>query len=71
VPLKAVETKTCDIHVLRLPRYFQQLQDTHALPDVIGTDPACLAGELNLFKPFMSEATDRSFSVNRLVYSVN
>jgi len=52
-------------------RYLQQLQDTRALPDMIGTDPACFAGEVNLFKPCMSEATDRSFSVNGLVYSVN
>jgi len=27
---------------------------------MIGTDPACLAGEVNLFEPFMSEATDYS-----------
>jgi hypothetical protein len=27
---------------------------------MIGTNPACLAGAVNLFKPFMSEATNHS-----------
>jgi hypothetical protein len=66
-----VEAKPRDVHVLGPPRYFQQLQDAHALPDMIGADPARPAGEEDLFKPFMSEATDRSFSVNCSVYSVN
>jgi hypothetical protein len=69
--LQAVKAKACDVHVLRLLRYVQQLQDTHALPDLIGANPACLRGEMNLFKPFMSEATDHSSTVNLLVYSVN
>jgi hypothetical protein len=47
------------------------LQDAHALPDLVGADPACLAGEVNFFKPFVPEAADHSFSVNALVYSVN
>jgi len=58
-------------HILRLPRYLQQLQDTHALPDMFGAYPVGLAGELNLFQSFMSEAPDHSLSVNCLVYSVN
>ena len=53
------------------PRYFQQLHDAHALPDMIGADPACLAGKIDLFKSFMPEAADHSFTVNVLVYSVN
>src|SRR6266852_9025915 len=65
--LQAVETKACDVHVLRLPRYFQQLQDAHALPDMIGADPACLTCAVDLFKPLMPEATDHSFSVKRIV----
>jgi hypothetical protein len=32
-----VEAKACDVHVRRFPRYFQQLQDAHALPDMIRT----------------------------------
>jgi hypothetical protein len=71
VTLQAMEAKTCDIHVFRLRRYFEQLKDAHALPDTIGTDAACLAGEVNFFKTLMSEAADHSFSVNALVYSVN
>src|ERR1035438_6088619 len=71
VALQAVKAKACDVHVLRSLRYVQQLQDTHALPDLIGADPACLCGEMNLFKPFMSEAADHSLTVNLLVYSVN
>jgi hypothetical protein len=50
-----VEAKARDIHVRRLSRYFQQLQDTHALPDMIGADPARLAGQVYFFKPFMPE----------------
>jgi hypothetical protein len=71
VTLQAMESKTCDIHVFRLRRYFEQLKDAHALPDTISADPACLAGEANLFQPFMPEAASRSFSVNALVYTVN
>ena len=66
-----MEAKACDVHVFGLLRSFQQLQDPHTLPDLISTDPACLAGEVNLFKPLMSEAADHSSSVKYLVYSVN
>src|SRR5271157_961614 len=59
--LQSVKTKACDVQVLRPLRHFQQLQDTHALPDVIGADPACLAGAVDLFKPFMPEAADHFF----------
>ena len=48
---QALEAKSYDIHVLWLPRYFQQLQDAHAFPDIGGADPACRAGDVNLFKP--------------------
>jgi len=51
--LRAVEAKTCDIHVFRLLGCAQQLQDTHALPNMIGAYP----------KPFAPKATDYSFSV--------
>src|ERR1039458_9747091 len=33
---QALEAKSYDIHVLWLPRYFQQLQDAHAFPDIGG-----------------------------------
>ena len=56
--LQAVETKASDVHVFRLHRYFQQLQDSHALPNMSGSNPACLAGEVNFLKPFMPEAAD-------------
>ena len=58
--LQAVEAKASDVHVLRLRRHFQKLQDANALPDMIGADPACLAGTVDLFKPFMPEAADHS-----------
>jgi hypothetical protein len=47
--LKVLEAKARDVHVLWLPRYFQQLQNAYALPDMIRTDPAGLAGVVNLF----------------------
>ena len=62
--LQALEAKARDVHVFRLSRHFQQLQDTHTLPDMIGTDPACRAGAVDLFKPFVPEAADHLFSVN-------
>jgi len=31
-----MEAKTCDVHVPRLLRYVQQLEDTHAAPDLVG-----------------------------------
>jgi len=71
VALQAVKAKACDVHVFGLARYFQQLQDTHALPDMTGADPARPAGAVNLRKPFMAEAANHRFSVNCIVYSVN
>ena len=62
--------KACDVHILRPPSYFQQLQEAYALPDMIGTDPACFAGEVNLLEPLMPEAADHALSVNGLVYGV-
>src|SRR6266849_6212352 len=50
--LQAVEAKACNVHILRLPRYFQQLQDALALPDIIGADPARLAGAVDLSSPW-------------------
>jgi hypothetical protein len=38
---------------------------------MIGADPACPAGQVNLLKPFMPEAANHASSVNSLVYSVN
>jgi hypothetical protein len=31
---------------------------------MIGADPACLAGKVDLFKPFVAEAADHFLSVN-------
>jgi hypothetical protein len=56
--LQAVEAKACDVHVLGFCGHIQQLQDASALPNMIGTDPASLAGEVDLFKPFVPEAAD-------------
>src|ERR1039457_3175472 len=69
--LQALVGKSRDIHILGVPRYVQQLQDAHAFPDIGGADPACRAGAVNLFKPFMPEAAAHSLSVNVLDYSVN
>jgi len=52
-----MEAKACDVHVFRTHGNFQQLQDAHALPYTVGPNPSCLAGGVNLFKPFVSEAT--------------
>jgi hypothetical protein len=54
--LQAVKAKSRDIHVLGPLRYFQQLQDAHAFPDMGGTDAAGATGAMNLFKPLMLEA---------------
>jgi hypothetical protein len=54
--LQAVEAKACNVPILRLLRHFQQLQDALALPDMIGADPARLAGAVDLFKPLVPEA---------------
>jgi len=43
-----MEPKTRDVHVLRLRPHFRQLQNAYALSNVIGADPARLAGEVNL-----------------------
>src|SRR3984893_15644834 len=43
--LQAVEAKASNLPILRLPRYFQPLQDGLALRDMIG------AGAVDLFKP--------------------
>jgi hypothetical protein len=69
--MQAMKVKARDVHIRRLRGYFQHLQDTHALFNVIRTDPARLAGQIYFFKPFMPETADHSSSVNYLVYSVN
>ena len=48
--LQAVEAKASNVPILRLPRYFQPLQDGLALRDMIG------AGAVDLFKPLVPEA---------------
>jgi len=68
--LQAVEVKTGDVQLLRTTCYFQQLQDANALSDMIGANPASLAGEINLFKSLVSELADHFRSVDYLVYSV-
>jgi len=60
VALQAVQTKASDVHVLGPSRYFQQLQDAYALPDMVGADPAGLSGEVNFFQPLVSEAADHT-----------
>src|SRR5712691_8464884 len=63
VAAQTVEPIPRDVHVLRLRCHFQRLKDTHALPDIFAADPASLAGEVDLFKPLISEADDHSFLV--------
>ena len=70
VALQAVEAKTRDVHVFRLPRHFKQLQDAYALSYVIGADPACSAGAVNLLKPLCLKLAIIC-SVKCIVYSVN
>jgi hypothetical protein len=41
--LKAVEPVACYVHLIRLLRYVQRLQDTRAFPDIFSADPACFA----------------------------
>src|SRR5713226_4562710 len=50
VAVQTVEPVPCHVHVLWLRCHFQRLKDTHALPDIFGTDPASLAGVVDLFK---------------------
>src|ERR1035438_3245379 len=53
---QAVEVKACDVHVLRPSRHFQQLQDAHAFPDMIGADAAGFAGAVKLLQAFLPAA---------------
>jgi hypothetical protein len=59
--VQTMESIACNVHVLWLRCHFQRLKDTHALPDIFGADPASFAGEVDLFKPFISEACDHTF----------
>ncbi len=43
VALKAVEPVACYVHLIRLRRYVQRLQDTRAFLDIFSADPACFA----------------------------
>src|ERR1017187_5296627 len=68
--MQPVEAKAGDVHVFRSLGHFQQLQDSCALPDLAGANPAGLAREIKLLKPLMPEAANHSSSVNRMVYIV-
>src|SRR6266700_5153243 len=67
---QTVKVKADDIEIFGLKCYVQQLNDSHALPDHVGTDPAGPAVPVKLFKRFVFEAADHSLTVNCLVYSV-
>ena len=69
--MQSVEMEASYVQVRRLSRNFQELQDMHALPNVIGANPSCLAGQVYFFKSFMPEPADHHLNVKRLVYSVN
>src|ERR1700693_1867844 len=56
LPCRPWKRKPATFISSRLPRYFQQLQDALAFPDMIGADPAPLAGAVDLFKPLVPEA---------------
>ena len=64
VALQHMKAQASDVQVFRTHRRSEQLQDAHALPKVIGADPASLAREVNVFKTFVSEAIDRTFSLS-------
>jgi hypothetical protein len=53
-----VEVEACDVHVPRRRRHFHQLKNADASPDLTGTDPARLAGAMNLCKPLVPQADD-------------
>jgi hypothetical protein len=56
-----VKAKARNVHVVRLLRHFQQLQDANTLPAMDGTDAAGVAGAVDLFNTFLPEAADHSF----------
>src|ERR1700757_947467 len=62
--MQAMEAKSRDVHLFRTGGHFQQLQDARALPSLIGSDPARLAGQVELLKSFMPEAANHSFECN-------
>ena len=68
--LQAVKVKARYIQFFRLTRHFQQLQDANALPEMIGSNPAGLAGEINLLQSLVPELADHSRRVDYLVYTV-
>jgi hypothetical protein len=53
-----MSAETCNVQVFRASGYFQQLENTHTLPDLLGTDPARVASAINLFETFMPETGD-------------
>jgi hypothetical protein len=66
-----VEVKAGDVQLLRLACHFQQLQDSNALSDMIGANPAGPASEVKLLQSLVPESADHSCSVDYLVYTVN
>ena len=61
--LKSMEAHTGDIHVFRLSRRFQQLQDTNALPQVLGPNPAACSSGADLLQSLVAEAPNHPFKL--------
>jgi hypothetical protein len=53
-----VEPKAGNIHLLGLRGHFQQLQNSYALPDVIGANTPGAACQVQLFQSFLPEFAD-------------
>jgi hypothetical protein len=60
-PAQGVEPVSRDIHVLRLCRGFERLENTHAFADVFCANPPGTAGSLDLFETLVPEAGDHTF----------
>ena len=69
--LKAMESKAGNVHVLRLRSHIQQLQNADAFPYVIASYAAGLPGQVDFFKPLVSEASNHQLNVKLLVYNCN
>jgi hypothetical protein len=68
--VQGMEPVPCNVHLLRLARYFKRLQDADAFSEVLGANPPCLPREIKLFEALVPETGDHLPTVNETAYSV-
>jgi hypothetical protein len=53
-----MKAKPGDVHVFRLHRDVQKLQDAEAFSGIFGSDPARFSRQMEIFEAFVAEASD-------------